>query len=275
MLRFTRILLILMASQAIFKYAELLIKRKIPFATIFGNHDDEGSLPRAGQMSLIEALPYSLSVPGPEEIDGVGNYYVEVLARGSSKHSALTIYLLDTHAYSPDEHSFKGYDWLKKNQIDWFKDTAQGLKKEHAGYTHIHMDLAFIHIPLPEYNNAELPRKGEWREGVTAPGFNSGFRDALVEEGVVMVSCGHDHANEYCALSPNDQGNPALWMCYAGGAGFGGYGGYGGYLRRIRFFDIDMNEARITTYKRVEYGDVEKRIDEQIIVEGGRPAGLD
>lgn len=52
------------------------------------------------------------------------------------------------------------------------------------------MDLAFIHIPLPEYNDPDLPRKGEWREGVTAPGFNSGFRDALVKEGVVMVSCG-------------------------------------------------------------------------------------
>ncbi|KAH8665098.1 Metallo-dependent phosphatase-like protein [Tricladium varicosporioides] len=262
------------AQSAIFKYADLFIERKIPYASIFGNHDDEGSLPRAQQMALIESLPYSLSTAGPEDIDGVGNYYVEVLSRGGSKHSALTIYLLDTHAYSPDERSFKGYDWLKKNQIDWFTKTAKGLKKAHEGYTHIHMDLAFIHIPLPEYNDPDLPRKGEWREGVTAPGFNSGFRDALVKEGVVMVSCGHDHANEYCGLSKNENGSPALWMCYAGGVGFGGYGGYGGYHRRVRFFEIDMNEARINTYKRVEYGEVDKRIDEQIIVEGGKAAPL-
>lgn len=58
-------------------------------------------------------------------------------------------------------------------------------------------------------------------------------------------------------------------MCYGGGAGFGGYGGYGDYVRRVRFFDIDMNEARITTYKRLEYGDTEARIDKQIIVDGG------
>lgn len=63
---------------------------------------------------------------------------------------------------------------------------------------------------------------------------------------------------------------PALWMCYGGGAGFGGYGGYGGYHRRIRFFDIDVNAARISTYKRLEYGDIEKRIDEQVIVQGGK-----
>ncbi|PBP24311.1 calcineurin-like phosphoesterase [Diplocarpon rosae] len=263
------------AQSAIFKYAELFVKRQIPYATIFGNHDDEGSLPRSEQMTLIESLPYSLSIAGPEGIDGVGNYVVEVLAQGGSKHSALTIYLLDTHAYSPDERNFKGYDWLKKNQIDWFKDTAQGLKKKHAGYTHIHMNLAFIHIPLPEYRDATLPRVGEWREGVTAPGFNSGFRDALVEEGVVMLSCGHDHANEYCSLTSNESKNPAMWMCYAGGAGFGGYGGYGGYHRRVRFFDIDMNEARIRTWKRLEYGETGKRIDEQIIVEGGRARALE
>lgn len=141
-------------------------------------------------MALIESLPYSLSSAGPEDIDGVGNYVVEVLAQGTSKHSALTIYLLDTHAYSPDERAFKGYDWLKKNQIDWFTETAEGLKKEHAAYTHVHMDLAFIHIPLPEYTNTENSFKGAWKEGVTAPGFNSGFRDALVDQGVLFVSCG-------------------------------------------------------------------------------------
>jgi hypothetical protein len=141
-------------------------------------------------MELIETLPYSLSMAGPTDIDGVGNYYVEVMSKGSSKHSALTIYLMDTHAYSPDERTFKGYDWLKKNQIDWFKKTADGLKKSHEGYSHIHMDLAFIHIPLPEYNNKDLAIVGQWRERVTAPGFNSGFRDALVEKGVLMVSCG-------------------------------------------------------------------------------------
>ena len=58
-------------------------------------------------------------------------------------------------------------------------------------------------------------------------------------------------------------------MCYGGGSGFGGYGGYGGYLRRLRFFDIDTNEARITTYKRLEAGQGEGRVDEQIIVDGG------
>jgi len=80
-----------------------------------------------------------------------------------------------------------------------------------------------------------------------------------------------DHANDYCSLSASETTTePELWMCYGGGAGFGGYGGYGGYHRRIRFFEIDTNAARITTYKRLEYGDIEKRLDEQTIVNGGK-----
>lgn len=173
-----------------FKYASLLAKRKIPHAAIFGNHDDEKTLSRASQMAIMETLPYSLAIAGPRDVSGVGNYYVEVLAKGSSEHSALTVYLLDSHAYSPDERNFPGYDWVKPDQIEWFRKTSRGLRQKHKEYTRRHMDLAFIHIPLPEYSSQELPRVGAWLEGVTAPGYNTGFRDALVEEGVVMVSAG-------------------------------------------------------------------------------------
>ena len=262
------------AQSAIFKFAHLFIQRKIPFATIFGNHDDEGSLSREALMQLTHSLPYSLSEPGPSTVDGVGNYYIEVLARGGSKHSALTLYLLDTHGYSPDERQFRGYDWLKKNQIDWFKAASSELKisPSHTGYTHHHLDMAFIHIPLPEYRltNDIVTSTGKQPENPTAPGFNSGFKDALVDEGVLAVSCGHDHVNDYCSLSKSADGKPELWMCYAGGSGFGGYGGYGGYHRRVRVFELDMNEARIVTWKRIEYGETEMQLDKTVIIDGGR-----
>jgi hypothetical protein len=141
-------------------------------------------------MSLTQSLPYSLSEPGPTDIDGVGNYVVEVLAPGGSHHSAISIYLLDTHAYSPDEQQFRGYDWLKKNQVEWFTKTSESLKKPHSEYTHIHMDMAFIHIPLPEYREKGNIIVGSWKEASTAPAFNSGFKDALVKQGVKVVSCG-------------------------------------------------------------------------------------
>lgn len=177
-------------QSAIFKIALLLKERKLPYAAIFGNHDDAQSMSREAQMMLMESLPYSLATAGPAEIDGVGNYYIEVLGRGNSQHSAVTIYFLDTHAYSPNERKYPGYDWIKQSQIDWFNNTAQSLKKKHAEYTHHHMDIAFIHIPLTEYADYNNTWVGQWREGVTAPVFNTGFRDALVEQKVSMVSAG-------------------------------------------------------------------------------------
>lgn len=174
---------------AIFKIADPFIKRKIPYAAIFGNHDDEGNLDRVTSMAIMEQLPYSLTQTGPDEVDGIGNYIVEVLGRGSSSHSALTLYLLDTHTYSPDK-KVEGYDWVKPSQIEWFKSTKQKLEKAHEAYTHIHMNLAFIHIPLPEYRNADNYFVGNWSEASTAPTYNSGFKDALVKEGISLVSCG-------------------------------------------------------------------------------------
>lgn len=61
-----------------------------------------------------------------------------------------------------------------------------------------------------------------------------------------------------------------MWMCYAGGVGFGGYAGYGDFIRRVRLYELDMNEARITTWKRLESGETSERIDEQIIVDSGK-----
>ncbi|KAF9699257.1 hypothetical protein EKO04_002940 [Ascochyta lentis] len=257
-------------QSALFKIIEPLVERKIPYAAIFGNHDDEGTLSRHAQMSLYESLPYSLSEAGPNTIEGVGNYFVEVQAH-SSRQSALTLYMLDTHAYSPDETHYRGYDWIKPSQINWFKTTAEGLKDAHSHYTHRHLNMAFIHIPLPEYADRNNEWVGNWTEGVTAPAFNTHFKDALVEQGIKFVSCGHDHVNDYCMLSKEKTTQePELWMCYAGGSGFGGYGGYNNYHRRLRVFEIDTNTARISTWKRLEYGDIGMRLDEQIIVDAGR-----
>lgn len=78
-----------------------------------------------------------------------------------------------------------------------------------------------------------------------------------------------DHVNDYCMIDKAHDHKPSLWMCYGGGAGFGGYAGYGGYVRRVRFFDFDMNSGRVTTYKRLEWGETEAKLDEQLIVDGG------
>ena len=259
------------AQTAMFKMADIFADRKIPFALIFGNHDDEGSLTRQALMQLAETLPFSLTEPGPATVDGVGNYYLEILAKGTSSHSAITLFLLDTHSYSPEEKRYRGYDWLKPSQLSWFRETAAALRNSpsHKGYTHHHLDMAFIHIPLPEYRDTDkiVSGSGEMREPPTAPLLNTGFKDALVENGVFAVSCGHDHANDYCAVDRHsdpetisaERGEEAkrlaregqVWMCYGGGSGYGGYGGYGGYKRRLRVWDFQMTGS-VETWIRID-----------------------
>lgn len=254
---------------AIFKYAAPLIERCIPFAVVFGNHDDEGppSLPRTSQMALLQSLPFCVSQPGPEEIDGVGNYHLEI-AHASSQFFPLTLFFLDSHNRLPVKGEV--YDWIKQSQIDWFKATSQKLRKTHSLSEDL-LSLAFIHIPLPEYSESGLIlTAGRKREEVMSPLFNSHFYDALVEEGVAALSCGHDHVNDYCALRAEKQGPHSRfgpWLCYGGGSGFGGYGGYGGYHRRVRVFNIDMKTERVETWKRVEYRD--GKIDELVLVNEG------
>ncbi|EPS43820.1 hypothetical protein H072_2089 [Dactylellina haptotyla CBS 200.50] len=250
----------------LFKMADIFIKRGIPYATIYGNHDDEGSLKRHELMALTETLPLSLSEPGPETVPGVGNYHLQIMSH-KADHPAATLYFLDTHSYSPDERNYPGYDWIKPEQVQWFLDERESLSARIKQYSGIHLQMAFIHIPLPEYTHKNVI-VGEWREGVTAPRFNTNFSKALMDSGVGIVTCGHDHANDYCSLEKQD-GHPRLWMCYGGGSGFGGYGGYNNYIRRIRMFEIDAPSGRISTWKRTESED-NGRLHEQVIVDGGK-----
>mmetsp|Transcript_5789 Transcript_5789/g.6986 ORF Transcript_5789/g.6986 Transcript_5789/m.6986 type:complete len:769 (-) Transcript_5789:104-2410(-) len=256
------------SETALFKALNPFIKRKIPFAVTMGNHDDEGSLSRTEIMSLSANLPYSMSSLGAEEVAGVGNYALTVEGP-SSRNTAMTLFFLDTHKYSLNPKVTPGYDWLKESQLKWLEKEAAGLQKSIASYSHIHLSMAFFHIPLPEYRNLDQPMVGEKKEGITAPRYNSGARSILGKLGVSVASVGHDHCNDYCLQdTANNEGENKIWLCYGGGSGEGGYGGYGGYIRRMRVFDIDTNAGEIKSWKRKE-SEPEVDFDHQTLVSGG------
>lgn len=269
------------SETAAFKALSPFIERKIPFALVLGNHDAEGSLGAKELMGLYSDLPYSVAAMGPDSIDGYGNYMATV--KGKTKSSvALSFYFVDSHAYSKNKKVYPGYDWIKDNQLIYMKEEAESIKDGVAEFekekftengeskNKIHLSMAFLHIPLPEFKNLKQPLIGEHREGVTAPMYNSGARDAFHDIGVKAISIGHDHCNDYCLL--DEQQSPAddnkMWLCYGGGVGLGGYGGYGGYIRRMRTFVLNTAKGEIKSWKRAE-NEPEKKIDEQVLVSGG------
>lgn len=235
-------------------------------------------------MNLLRSLPFSLCQPGPEQVDGVGNYYLQVFPQPPSEVAVLTIYLVDSHGQIPSNVKDPDYDWIKQSQIDWFLNTSQKLRKvkeEEQSQHRPHISLAFMHIPLPEYAGSDLViragRRGEPTEG---PSFNSHFFDALVHEDVAAVGCGHDHVNDFCAQKPQslekyhegqslDTPRFGPWLCYGGGSGFGGYCSYDGkrYHRETRIWEVDTGTGCMKTWTRAEYSG--QKIDEVVLVKNG------
>ena len=60
------------------KFAAAVTDKGIPWAAVFGNHDDEDGLSREDQNALMQGLPYSLVQRGPKDVHGVGNYLLKV-----------------------------------------------------------------------------------------------------------------------------------------------------------------------------------------------------
>ncbi|KAH3665651.1 hypothetical protein OGAPHI_003839 [Ogataea philodendri] len=223
------------SETTILKVCDIFERSKVPYAMVFGNHDDEGSLDRQQLMDIVETLPYSLATDGPANVSGVGNYVIQV-------QDKLALYFMDSHKYSLNP-KVRGYDFLKQDQRDWIESVKVDVPQA----------MAFFHIPLPEYRETQKIAFGNYKEGITAPQLNSGMAESLKEVGVSVVSVGHDHCNDYCLQSD-------LWMCYGGGAGEGGYAGYGGTERRVRVFEVDSTASQIATWQRL-------RSDPETVVE--------
>lgn len=65
------------------KFARAVTDKGIPWAAVFGNHDEDDGLPKEQQLLLMKGLPYSLVERGPKDVHGVGNYVLKVKSADS------------------------------------------------------------------------------------------------------------------------------------------------------------------------------------------------
>ncbi|GAB9477501.1 5'-nucleotidase domain-containing protein, partial [Globisporangium polare] len=179
-------------------------QRKIPYAVVFGNHDDENGFPREKIMKLVMQKSYSYAERGPTDIDGVGNYQLSVQAPidgawGNVTDSVFNMYFLDSGAYLdkkkyPDVKST--YDWIKSDQVEFYRNLSIANQKDRATPLPA---LMFFHIPLLEHNFEASDAQyvsGERNEGVASSKVHSEIFSALVERNEVKaVFVGHDHVN--------------------------------------------------------------------------------
>ena len=176
---------------------EPTIKRGIPFAVTFGNHDDELGMSRKELYDFIKDMPGNLTST-VEGISGVTNYILPVKTSDGSKDAAL-LYVFDSHSYATLK-GIKGYGWIKHDQVQWYIDESKKFTEANGGTPLT--ALSFFHIPLPEFHEA-VQNEGSFligtrKEKACAPEINTGLFAAMKEAGDVLgVFVGHDHVNDY------------------------------------------------------------------------------
>ena len=216
------------------QFCQLMENLGVYWATAFGNHDGEGIFTYSKKQlaDVYSSYEYCLLKPGVEDIDGYGNYTINVLnSDGSIKE---VFFFMDSGEYASDEEKAmyeitgeSGYDGVKTSQVEWYKAKHDSLTEEFGEFK----SVTVIHIPPFQSRvalNEELEviyEYGERNEGICEAGYDSGLFDALKEKGSCQaVYYGHDHVNDFGFIY---QG---ILLSYIQSAGYGSYNmGTNGY----------------------------------------------
>lgn len=175
-----------------------VIARQIPWAYIFGNHDDEFGMSRAEIMEYAMQKPYCLAQAGDKNLKGVGNYILEVKDTNNEKLKTI-LYFMDSGSYTPIK-AIGGYSWFDFNQVEWYRNQSAAYTRSNDGIPF--PGLAFFHIPLAEYPIMKAQKSSEiigHKDETECNGkINTGMFAAMREAGDVMGTfVGHDHDNDY------------------------------------------------------------------------------
>lgn len=222
------------------KVTQPMIDAKTPWAVTLGNHDDEYELSRQEIINLISKLPYCMTINGPSDIYGHGNFILNISASQSAKNAA-ALYFFDSNSYSPLEN-IPGYGWIKNNQIDWYRKMSNKITK--ANNNQPLPALSFFHIPLPEYHDiiGKKTTVGINNEDPCSPAINSGLFTAMIEKKDVMgVFAGHDHDNNYIGCLYN--------ICLAYGCKTG-LDSYGNLDKGARIIELYESQRKFDTWIR-------------------------
>ncbi len=201
------------------QFAQMMEEIGIYWTAVFGNHEtreDRGFYKWLLWKSFCD-YDHCLCKFGPDELFGYGNYTVNILGKGGKLLKTLFFFDSGRDILDRDREKYNipadmsGYDFLKKEQIDFYKNETDRLAEKYGEVK----SLMYMHIPLQEYahafrldeNGMYVPSGeceilyGEQYESVGSSGYNSGMFDAILEKGSTQaVFSGHDHVNDWCAI---------------------------------------------------------------------------
>lgn len=159
----------------------------IPWAFCFGNHDEEGSLlDEIGDVTETkkvlseylksDSIKNCLYADGPDDINGCGNYIINVLNKNQSVNTSLVFFDSGSYIKMYDESKRKmvggiwNYEYVHDDQLDWYESAIKDISGLEGRSV---PSIVFQHIPLPIYQTvldaylAALQANGEnWRDTI-------------------------------------------------------------------------------------------------------------
>ncbi|MQM01748.1 hypothetical protein Taro_034496 [Colocasia esculenta] len=264
--------------------------RGIPWATVFGNHDDApfewppewfsaAGVPRrvcpmvnsscptenlseedcrfkgTSRLDLmakeIEGNALSFSSSGPIELwPSVSNYVLKVFSSKDQDSVVVLLYFLDSGGGSYPEV-------ISNAQAQWFQQKTQEINPDSTI-----PEIIFWHIPSRAYKRVapsrifgiRRPCVGSINKEKVAPQeAERGMMDILLDRpSVKAVFAGHNHGLDWCCPYKK------LWLCFARHTG---YGGYGDWPRGARMLEMSEQPFAIRSWIRMEDGSQHSDVD--------------
>ncbi len=189
---------------AIKRITDLFESFGIPWAPMFGNHDNEGNCDKNFLADIMMSAPNCIMKKGDPEI-GVGNYVINIAEENEDGSDRIveTLIIMDCRA----DNRQKQIEW-----VDWVCDSTNSITGKSSEIS------VFTHIPLAEYQYAYDAawdsEKNCWKEEFNAYGecnericYDNGPNDIPALDGlfslmknhetVKYVFCGHEHLNNF------------------------------------------------------------------------------
>lgn len=207
-----------------------LTSRGIPFTFVFGNHDWESAQDPANNYTptkedlLAEYRKYDgcLAYDADPSLHGCATHNLTVASSTDPDKVAFNLWMFDSGDYATYADGSSGYDCVRRDQVEWYKNVSAQLERENGGkvpsiaFQHIITqevcEKAFLKVPFGlgeiTYNFSDgshylkVPQayafKGAAFEASCPSMDNEGQWDAFVERGDVLACVfGHDHINDF------------------------------------------------------------------------------
>lgn len=184
-------------------FVKLMDDLGVPWAPIYGNHERDFSADLVYLGQQMQKSDLCLFKIGPTNIDGVGNYIINI-NEGDEIVASLVMMDCNEEVIQRDADGNRVgayYESPRHSQVAWYRDNINAIT-EHAGK--VVPSILFTHTPLPEFKTAyDLYQQGSDEityiggEGEVGGGLiDYGLFDAAVELGSTKhMFFGHEHTN--------------------------------------------------------------------------------